>query len=322
MITDAKIESAYGRIRSDIVRTPLEYSAPLSRLTGARVFIKWESDQTTGSFKFRGALNKLRSLSASVRLAGVLTASTGNHGLGVVRAAAMERTPVLLYLPRTAAPAKVQKLRAAGAVIEFHGSSCERAEIAARRDAAGAGKAYISPYNDPEVISGQGTIGLEILEDCPGVEAVFVPIGGGGLIAGIGAYLKGRNPAVKVIGIEPSASAFMKASFTAGRLVSIREGPTLADAVAGGIEPGSITFPLCRAYVDDIRLTGESRLREAIALIGRHHHRRVEGAGGLPLASLLKDRAAFRRRTVVLVVSGGNIDPLRWERITHLRLGD
>ncbi len=322
MITDRNVDAAYQRIKRDIVRTPLEYSSPISRLTGARVFIKWEADQVTGSFKFRGALNKLRTLSAAARRAGVLTASTGNHGLGVVRAAAIEKTPVILYLPQTAAPAKIGKLRAAGAAIEFHGASCEHAEIAARRDAAKAGKAYISPYNDPEVIAGQGTIGLEILEACPEAEAVFVPIGGGGLIAGIAAYLKNRNPKIRIVGVEPSASAFMNASFRAGRLVSIREGRTLADAVAGGIEPGSITFPLCRTYVDEIRLTGEARLKEALTIIGRFHRRRIEGAGGLPLAALLKRKDAFRKRTVVLVASGGNIDPLRWQRLTGLRLGD
>jgi threonine dehydratase len=322
MLTDREVDAAYARIRSDIVRTPLQYSAPLSRLTGSRVFVKWESDQITGSFKFRGALNKLRSLRASARRAGVFSASTGNHGLGLVRAAAMEGTEVILFLPRTAAPAKIGKLRAAGAQIEFHGSSCEEAEIAARGEAAKAGRPFVSPYNDPEVIAGQGTIGLEILEDCPEAEDVVVPVGGGGLIGGIAAFLKNRNPGIRVTGVEPSASAFMKASLRAGRIVSLREGPTLADAVAGGIEPGSITFPLCRFYVDGIRLTGEARLREALTLYGRFHRRRIEGAGGLPLAALLKYGPSFRGRTVVLIASGGNIDPLRWERETRLRPGN
>ncbi len=310
---------ARERIRKDIVRTPMEYSTPLSRLTGARVFVKWEAAQVTGSFKFRGALNKVRSLSAAEKRAGAISASTGNHGLGVVRAAAMADMPLVLYLPRSAAAAKIAKLRTAGAEIEFHGASCERAEIAARRAATAAGRTFISPYNDPEIIAGQGTIGLEILEDCPEAEAVFVPIGGGGLIAGIGACLKLRNPRIRIVGAEPSASAFMQASFSAGRLVSIKEGRTLADAVAGGIEPGSITFPLCQAYVDEIRLVGEARLREALKLFGRFHKRRIEGAGGLPLAALLKFAPAFRRRTVVLVASGGNIDPILWTRLTGLK---
>jgi threonine dehydratase len=319
MVSEKDIRSAYARILRDIIRTPLEYSAPLSKLTGARVLVKWEADQVTGSFKFRGALNKVRSLAATEKRAGAITASTGNHGLGVVRAAAMEKTPVVLYLPRTAAPAKIAKLRAEGAAIEFHGESCERAEIAARRAASRSGKTYISPYNDPDVIAGQGTIGLEILEDCPDVEEVFVPIGGGGLIAGIGSFIKSGHPGISVVGIEPAASAFMKASIAAGRIVTIKEGRTLADAVAGGIEPGSMTFPLCRSVVDEIRTVGESRLREALRLFGSLHGRRVEGAGGLALAALLKGKVRARNKTVVLVASGGNIDPARWGRATGLR---
>jgi len=322
MITEEDILAAYERIRGDIVRTPLEYSAPLSRLTGARVFVKWESDQTTGSFKFRGALNKMRTLSAAQKKAGIIAASTGNHGLGVVRAAGLERTSAVLFLPRTASPVKIAKLNAAGATVEFHGSSCERAEAAARRGAAKAGKIYISPYNDPDVIAGQGTIGLEILEDCPETDDIFVPVGGGGLIAGIGAYLKSRRPMIRIAGIEPAASAFMKASLRAGRLVPLEEGRTAADAVAGGIEPGSITFPLCRTYVDEFKTTGEARLREALRLCYRFHGRIVEGAGGLALAALLKDSRPYRNRTVVLVASGGNIDPARWRKITGSSPGE
>jgi threonine dehydratase len=321
MITDKDVRAAYERIREDVVRTPLEYSGPLSRLTGARVFVKWETDQVTGSFKFRGALNKIRGLSADEKRAGLIAASTGNHGLGVVRAAALEKAEVILFLPRTAALAKIAKLREAGAVIEFHGSSCERAEAAARRAAVKAGKIYISPYNDAEVAAGQGTIGLEILEDCPAATDIFVPVGGGGLIGGIGAFVKNKRPVVRVVGVEPAASAFMKASLRAGKAVSIKEGPTAADAVAGGIEPGSITLALCQNYVDEIGTVGESRLKQALFLYGRHHRRVVEGAGGLALAACLKNTDQFRNRTIVLVASGGNIDPVRWSRLTGLRPG-
>jgi threonine dehydratase len=309
------IPGAYERIRSDIVRTPLEYSPDISRLTGARVFVKWECDQTTGSFKWRGALNKIRGMSAAEKRAGLLAASTGNHGLGVARAAALEGTTATLYLPRTAAPAKIEKLRKTGAAIEIHGASCEKAEAAARRAAARSGRVYVSPYNDPEVVSGQGTIGLEILEDCPEATDVFVPIGGGGLIAGIGTWIKSRNPEVRIVGVEPYASAFMRASLRAGKLVSIEEGRTLADAVAGGIEPGSITFPLCRDCVDEIVLAGESGLKDALILLSKLHGRVVEGAGALPLAGLRKSAARFHGRTVVLVASGGNIDPVRFFQI-------
>ncbi|MHB8054346.1 MAG: threonine ammonia-lyase [Candidatus Aminicenantales bacterium] len=321
MITDHEVSAAYERIRGDIVRTPLEYSGPLSRLCRARVFIKWETEQITGSFKFRGAMNKIRVLSAVEKRAGLIAASTGNHGLGVVRAAALEKARVVLYLPRTAAPAKIAKLKDAGAVVEMHGSSCERAEIAARRKAVQSGNIYISPYNDIDVVAGQGTIGLEILEDCPAATAIFVPVGGGGLIAGIGAFVKNRRPDVRIVGVEPAASAFMKASLRAGKIVSITEGPTAADAVAGGLEPGSITLALCQKYVDEIKTVGEDRLRKALFLYGCHHRRMVEGAGGLALAACLKEKEKIRNRTIVLVASGGNIDPARWSRLTGLRPG-
>jgi len=312
---DLAIPRASDRLKNDIVRTPVEYSVPLSRLTGARVFVKWECDQRTGSFKLRGALNKIRGMAAAEKRAGILTASTGNHGLGVVWAAALEKTAATLYLPRTASPEKIAKLKKAGAVVEFHGNRCEVAEAAARRDAARIGKVYISPYNDLEVIAGQGTIGLEILEDCPQTTDIIIPIGGGGLIAGIAAYSKFKNPGIRIVGVEPAASAFMRASMRAGKLVEIEEGRTIADAVAGGIEPGSVTFPLGQAFVDEVRLVGEAWLKEALILIYQFHRRVVEGAGALPLAALLKFAGRFKNRTVVLVVSGGNISPILFKKI-------
>jgi threonine dehydratase len=321
MVDQNDVREAYARIKADIVRTPLEYSKPLSRLCGARVFIKWETDQVTGSFKFRGALNKLRALSAADKRAGLIAASTGNHGLGVARAAAMEKAEVLLYLPRTAVPAKIAKLKAAGAAVEMHGAGCERAEIIARRDAIRAGKVFVSPYNDPDVIAGQGTIGLEVFEERPEAADIYVPVGGGGLIAGIGALIKGVSPGTRIIGVEPASSAFMKASLRAGKIVAVKEGPTIADAVAGGIEPGSITLGLCREYVDEIQTVGEERLRRALFLFGRHHRRIVEGAGALALAACLKENRRYRNRTVVLIASGGNVDPVRWSRWTGLRAG-
>lgn len=320
MISEDDIRAAYGRIRNDIVRTPLEYSNPLSRLCGGRIFVKWETDQTTGSFKFRGALNKLRSLSRAEKRAGLITASTGNHAAGVVRAAAQEAADLVVYLPRCAAPAKIAKLKEAGAAVEMHGASCERAEIIARRDAVRAGKTFISPYNDPEVVAGQGTIGLEVFEDCPEATDVFVPVGGGGLIGGIGAFLKGALPQIRMIGVEPAASAFMKASLRAGKIIAIDEGRTIADAVAGGIEPGSITFDLCRAHVHEIQTVGEVWLRRALFLFGRHHGRIVEGAGALALAAVLKEGRMRPNRAVVLIASGRNIDPVRWRRLAGIDL--
>jgi threonine dehydratase len=303
------VDRARDRIAGDIVRTPLEYSPLLSLALGAHVHFKWECAQATGSFKFRGALNKLRTLRPGERRNGIVSASTGNHGLAVSRAARIEGVALDLFLPENAARLKVAKIRNEGVAPRFFGRSCEQTEVHARRTAESSGRVYVSPYNDLDVVFGQGTIGRELFEDLPGLEIVVVPIGGGGLIAGVAGYLKARNPGVRVVGVEPAASAFMKAALAAGHLVDFPEKPTIADAVAGGMEPGTVTFPLCRAFVDEILTVAEGDIRRAIRTIRAVHGRTVEGAGALPLAALLARPALFRNRRVGLVVSGGNISP-------------
>jgi threonine dehydratase len=309
-----KIIAAYARIKSDIRRTPLEFSPVLSSLMGAKVYMKWESEQRTGSFKFRGALNKVRSLSPEEKRRGVVSASTGNHGLGVSLAAEMEGVGLTLVLPQNAAAAKRERLEKGRAEIIIHGESCEKAEVWARQLAGETGRTFISPYNDEGIIAGQGTIGLEILEDLPDVEAALVPVGGGGLIAGIAGYLKGAGRAVEVYGVEPSHSAVMAASLAAGDIVEITEEETIADAVAGGLEPGCITFSLCRELLNGIILVEESLIKRAMSLLLEYHHKMVEGAGALSLAGLIKDRARLAGRKVALVASGGNISPEVFEK--------
>jgi threonine dehydratase len=197
-----------------------------------------------------------------------------------------------------------------GAVWKIDGrksSSEAKAAMWARRRAGETGQTFVSPYNDDEIIAGQGTIGLEIAEDLPDLEAVLVPVGGGGLIAGIGGYLKSPGRAVEVVGVEPAGSSFMAASLAAGHIVEIEEEETIAEAVAGGIEAGSITFPLCRELLDRIILVGEPLIKKAMSLLMEHHRRMVEGAGALSLAGLLKEKTRFKGTKAVLVVSGGNI---------------
>jgi len=309
--------AAYDRIRPDIRRTPLERSEGLEEFTGARVHIKWEGDQITGSFKLRGALNKLRTIPVAQKSGGIVTASTGNHGLAVARAAKLEGIDLVLFLPETAAPVKRAKIEALGIIPRFFGRDCEETEIRAREYAAETGRIFVSPYNDPEVIAGQGTTAVEIIEDLPDVDAVIVPVGGGGLIAGIAGMVKSGVPGASVFGVEPEASAFMKASIEAGRLVAFPERPTIADAVAGGIEPGSITFPLCRDLVDDMILVSEDGIARAMAIIRKRHGRIVEGAGALAVAGLMATPELFRGRRVVCVSSGGNIDGEEFARITE-----
>ena len=315
----AKIRDAYERIRADIKRTPVEYSEPLSRETGAEVYVKWECDQITGSFKLRGALNKLRSLPPEDRARGVVSASTGNHGLAIGHASKLEGVGLKLFLPENAAEVKKKRIEALGLDVEIRGASCDRAETLARDFAARTGRVFVSPYNDWDIVFGAGTAGLEIDADVARFDEVLVPVGGGGLIAGMAAFLKSARPAVRVVGVEPETSAFMAASLAAGRLVEIEERPTIADAVAGAIEPGSITFPLCRDLVDGIEVVPESLIARAMALVRARHGRMIEGAGALPLAALLHDPGAHAGRTVVLVASGGNIAEARFREITGPR---
>jgi threonine dehydratase len=305
----ARIQAANERIRFDILRTPLESSPALSRLTEAEVYIKWECEQRTGSFKFRGALNRLRSLTAAEKKRGVVSASTGNHGLGISLAAQMEGIGLTLVLPQNVAPAKRQRLEKGGAEVIIQGTSCEKAEIWGRQLAARTGRSYISPYNDEEIIAGQGTIGREILEDLPSVEAALVPVGGGGLIAGIAGWLKASGRAIEVYGVEPTHSAVVTASLAAGEIVDIVEKETIADAVAGGLEPGTITLPLCRELLDGMVVVEEPLIKRAMRLLWENHQRKVEGAGALALAGLLKDSGRHAGKKLVVVASGGNIAP-------------
>lgn len=315
----AKIKEAYERIRNEVRKTPVEYSEPLSGETGAKVYVKWECDQTTGSFKLRGALNKLRGLSPEDRARGVVSASTGNHGLAISHASRLEGIGLKLFLPETVAAVKKKRIEDMGVDVEVRGASCDKAEAIARAFAGRTGRVFVSPYNDWDIVFGAGTVGLELAADLARFDDVLVPVGGGGLIAGIAAYLNAVRPGVRTIGVEPETSAFMAASLAAGRLVEIDERPTIADAVAGGIEPGAITFPLCRDLVDAIEIVPEAAIAQAMALVFERHGRVIEGAGALPVAALLRSAHGNAGRTVVAVVSGGNIAGERFREITGLR---
>ncbi len=318
--TDAadRVREAYGRIRADVRTTPVERSEPLGRELGAEVFVKWECDQATGSFKLRGALNKLRSLSPADRARGVVSASTGNHGLAISHAARLENVGLKLFLPETVAEVKKKRIEALGVDVEVRGASCERAEALARDLAGRTGRVFVSPYNDWDIVFGAGTTGLELDLQIPDFDDLLVPVGGGGLIAGMAAFLKSVRPGVRIIGVEPEASAFMAASLAAGRLVDIDERPTVADAVAGGIEPGAITFPLCRDLVDAIEVVPEPAVVRGLVYARQSHGRMIEGAGALPLAALLHAPAGRAGRRIVALVSGGNIGSDRFREITGL----
>jgi threonine dehydratase len=312
---------AFARIKKDAQKTTLEHSPALSRKTGAQVYIKWENEQVTGSFKLRGALNKVRSLSSEEKKRGVIAASTGNHAAALAHACSLEGVNLTLVMPGSISPYKMEKLRSYRVALNVYGSSCGKSEQYAREKALRDGCVFISPYNDLEIIYGQGTVGFEIIEELPVFTDVIVPVGGGGLVSGIGGYLKAvvRKTRVKeqvrIWGVEPLNSAHMAASVEAGRIVEIEEKETLCDAVAGGIEEGSVTFPMCRELVDGFIGVEETEVRQAMAALFEHHGKMVEGAGALTLAGLVHDKENFKGRFVVLVVSGGNIAADEFVRI-------
>lgn len=303
-----EITDAESRLRGRVRETPLDFSTALSERTGIDVYLKLEQIQYTGSFKFRGALNKMLSLSAAERARGVIAASSGNHGMAVACAARRLGIRATIFAAGNASPAKLVRIQRLGATLEITGENCLHAEQAARVAATGRNCAYISPYNDPKVIGGQGTIGIELLQQLPELDAVFVSVGGGGLIAGVGAYLKAHKPDIELIGCQPVNSRVMYESIRSGEIIDFPEQPTLSDGTAGGIEPGAVTFALCRELVDDFMLVRETEIREAMRLILQEENWLIEGAAGVAVAAFLKTSTEFRNKHVAIVLCGRNID--------------
>jgi threonine dehydratase len=299
---------AEGRIRPYIRETILERSLYLSGLGEADVYLKLENLQHTGSFKARGAMNKVLSLGGIQRGRGVVTASTGNHGAAVAFALARTGGSGIVFVTEGAPAAKTEAIERWGAQVRPFGADCVDTEAHARRIAERDGLAYVPPYNDPQVIGGQATIGIELVRQLDRVDVVFVPLGGGGLISGVAGYLKSVSPKVKVIGCSPENSQVMIQSVAAGRILEIRSLPTLSDGTAGGIEAGSITFEICRDLVDDYVTVTENEIRESLRLFIQTHHFLIEGAAAVAVASYLRTKERFAGQNVVIVVSGANID--------------
>jgi threonine dehydratase len=298
---------AAHRIGPYIRETPLEPSPFLSRETGADVHLKLECVQVTGSFKARGALNKLLSLDAAERARGVVAASTGNHGLAVAHALALLGIAGEIFLPASVSPAKLEGLRARGARVRLVDEDPGVVETVARQDADRTGRIYVSPYNDPQVIGGQGTVGVELLRQLEELDAVLVPVGGGGLVGGIGAWLKERAPSVRIVGCQPAACPILVESMKAGRLLELPSAPSLSDATVGLIEARAITFPLCRACVDDWLVVDEPAIRAALRLVLERQSVLIEGAAALPVAALIAARDRWRGARIALVLSGSHI---------------
>ncbi len=310
-----EVLEAEERIRPFIRQTYLDPSPYFSQKTGMKVYFKCENLQHTGSFKVRGAMNKLLSLSEQERDKGVVTASTGNHGAAVAFALNKVKAQGIVFVPQQSDVSKVANIERLGAEVRKFGSDSVEAEVHARQYAQIHGLPFISPYNDAQIVAGQGTIGLELERQLKSIDAVFVALGGGGLISGIGGYLKRAHPSVRLIGCSPEHSQVMIRSIQAGKILDLPSQPTLSDGTAGGVETDSITFPLCQEYVDDYETVSEEEIAESLRKYLQSHHQLIEGAAAVPIAALKKRMAEFAGQTAVVVLCGANINPATLKKI-------
>jgi threonine dehydratase len=303
----AEVLKAEERIRPYIRETPVEYSTYLSKLADCEVYIKLENIQLTGSFKLRGAMNKLFSLNKAQREKGLITVSSGNHAMALAYLTNKFDFKGTIFLPKIASNTKIEALREYGADIRFYGDEYVKAEREAQATAEREGMTFMSPYNDLQVIAGQGTIGSELQRQLKCVDAVFVPVGGGGLIAGIAGFMKSGSEPIEIIGCQPYNSRVMYESVKAGRILDLESKPTISDGTAGGIEAETITLPMCRDLVDTWIVLSEKEIIEALKLILTKHYLLIEGAAALSVAAFLKDKNKFKGKTVVLILSGCKI---------------
>lgn len=318
-LTIDDVRRARERIAAIARRTPLEHSRWLSEEHGSSVFLKLECVQLTGSFKLRGAMAKLSALTDDERSRGVLTVSAGNHGLAVAHCSEALGLDATIVVPESASPAKIAGIRRYPVKLIERGATYDDAEREARILEGETGATFVSPYNDPDVIAGQGTVALEILEDAPRVDAIVAPVGGGGLLAGIALAAKAIDSHIKVYGAEPQTSPTMTAALEAGRIIEIEEQPTIADGCAGNVEAGSITFPIIQRLVDGMILVSEEQIRTAIVRMAREEHFMIEGSAAVSVGAL--SDLQLQGKTVAALISGRNISLDLFEEVLSGSLG-
>ena len=303
-----EVLEAYKRIKPHIRKTYLEKSNFYSEKGCANVYLKCENLQHTGSFKVRGAMNKILSLSGEELKRGVVTASTGNHGAAVAFSLGKLGANGTVFVSPKASASKIEAIKRLGAEVRTHGDDPIEAENFARQYANEKNLIYVPPYNDPKTIGGQGTIGIELEKQLDKIDAVFIAVGGGGLIAGIGGYLKSVNPNIEIIGCSPQNSNVMHQSIEMGKLVGdLPSTPTLSDGTAGGIEDNSITFKPCREFVDKWITVSEGKITKNLFEFMDTHHQMIEGAAAVPIASYLKTKEKYVGKNVVIILCGANI---------------
>jgi threonine dehydratase len=302
-----EIREAADRIRPVVVETPVEQIEGLAPNIEAEVVFKLENLQKTGSFKLRGASNKILSLSPEQAARGVIAASNGNHGLGVAAAAKAAGIAAEVYVSSHVSPSKARRIEEYGTQIRRIGNDPLEAELAARAAASEQDKVFISPYNDVEVMAGQGTIAVELLRQVSPLDALFVAVGGGGLIGGIGAYTKSASPQTEVVGCWPGNSPVLYESIRAGRILDVHEKPTLSESTAGGLEPGSVTLEVCSQVIDCSILVSEAEILDAMRKVRAVKGWVIEGAAAVAVAAFLKNAERYRGKRVAVVICGANV---------------
>ena len=302
------VREANERCRDHLLPTPLEHSMYLSDKIEGEVWLKLDSMQRTSSFKFRGAINKILSLTEAELDRGIISASTGNYALAVAEAMRIRNRRATIYVAKDIEPSRLGLLSSHGLDLVIHGEVAWDAEKEARRVGDEEGKIYVSPYNDPIVVGGQGTCGYEISQQLPDLDAAFLACGGGGLLTGSAGWLKSHNSDVEAFGVSPANSPVMYESMRTNKMVEMDTQPTLADTCAGGIDLDSITLDLCRRYVDEIVLLTEKEIEASIRLLFEQHRLVTEGSGALSIGGLLKRKERFKGKKVVAVVCGRNVN--------------
>ncbi len=313
-VTLSEIQAAMGRIRDSIYLSPCARSEDFSQLTGNSVYLKLDNLQRTGAFKERGALNKLLTLTEVERSRGVIAASAGNHAQGLAYHAGRHGIRAQICMPLTTPLIKVSATKGYGAEVVLHGANYDEACEEAVRRSEQFGMTFVHPFDDEVVIAGQGTMGLEILQQVPDIEVVVAPIGGGGLIAGVACAIKETNPRVRVIGVQPARLPSMKVAIAEGHPVTLSPAPTIADGIAVR-RAGEKTLPLIQKYVDDIVTVDEEEIANAILLLLEREKTLAEGAGAAAIAALINHKTALSGKKVAALVCGGNIDVSLLSRI-------
>ena len=298
-------QTAYNNIKKHIVKTPLIHSKNLSSISDTNVFLKLENFQHTGSFKLRGAMNKI--LNLPDKSISVVAASSGNHGAAVAYSLRNLKMKGLVYVPENAVSSKVKLMKKYGVEIRYSGNDSLIAESSAILYAEENNLSFVSPYNDIDVISGQGTIGVEMINQMKDLDVVFITVGGGGLISGVGGYLKSINSNIKIIGCSPENSPVMKVSLNKGKIIEFDSLPTLSEGSAGGIERDSITYNFCEEFIDDFYLVSEEEIAENIKFFIANEKLLIEGAAAVSVAGFLKNKKLFKGMNVGIVICGGNI---------------